>query len=573
MFSRSVTRRGPTGHTRLSQRENEKFPIHQILRRALQRLPMAHRMGGTRLFKAFLTLLPVLALFLLWDHGRGVPSIRLPLSEHSEVSIILSQVSLQVVECVKSVAYLQHHFLQHVNTERFLNAVELQHHLRCVVERGTFRRGRDRDIRSTKHSYKWFTDPSCSSTQPPSETDSIKTISQICDHLQGKRLFLVGDRVQYSLHNLILHRFGADQGNALRLCAGAGFCNWHQICPQVTHPITSSEVNSSTPPYDKLMQYPLSSSDKHTIPANWSHVGITRYAQSTTLLLTNKRSDRRLNDYHIPSSTDVRENESFWRFWLLSSDITVLSKGPVPAPAWSWKRARDPSLGASDRSGFALRPVRDAGFSKAFQNFTMPSGRMLAASTLPSNVHMYTATDIIEAATRATVEIWLPAAMRTLSTLRDDPDGTLRNKVIVWRGEWFAQGRCNQVDTLMRKRALENVLGLEKRVKRQYVLDPWLSFHNVQGMRLPSVTLFVLIFRIVTVLLQSLCLQQLLPYFDITYLPHYMHLAPFRHGLLADCLSINPTAPDRHIDEVFLRGLLRVMNWKSQPIGGQKPGD
>jgi hypothetical protein len=439
---------------------------------------MIHKTRTNWLIKPFLVFL-VLALFILWESGRDAPHIRLPLFKGSEAFITLSQASLQAVDCLKSVAYLQPHFLEHVNTGRLLNAMELQHHLQCDVERGMFRRDYDRDMHSAEHSYNWFRDPNCSSTRRHTELDSNTTFSQICAHLRGKRLLLIGDRVQYSLHNLILHRLGLDQENPHRLCAGAEFCNWHQICPQPAHPITSLESNS-TLPNDDPMQPPVSSLEKHLIPANWSHVGIMRYAQSTALLSTSKRSDHRLNDPYLPSSTSIRENESFWRFWVMGSDIIVLSKGPVPAPAWSWKGVAGSSLGTSDMSGFALRPVRARVFSQAFHNFTMPSGRTLVDSRLPSNVHEYTAADIIEAATRATIEVWLPATMRTLSTIRNDPGRTLSNKVIVWRGEWFAQSRCNQVNTT-RKLSPGSVLGLGVRAKSQYVVDPWLAFHNVQG--------------------------------------------------------------------------------------------
>jgi len=81
--------------------------------------------------------------------------------------------------------------------------------------------------------------------------------------------------------------------------------------------------------------------------------------------------------------------------------------------------------------------------------------------------------------------------------------------------------------------------------------------------------------ELLAVIIQSLCLQKLLPFFDIPYLPHYMHLAPFRSGLLdsagargdpgngtSDCLSIDPAAQDRYIDEVFLRGILRATERK-----------
>lgn len=463
----------PIGHARRSGQASRNL-LDEYREESLENSPMAHK---SWLIKPVLIFL-VMALFMLWESGRDASYIRLPLFEDSEVFMTLSQASLRAVDCIKSVAYLQPHFFEHVNTERLLNAVELQHDLQCVVERGVFRRASARDMRPTERSYVWFRDPDCLGTRSR-ELAAIPT-SQICQHLRGKRLLLIGDRTQYSLHNLILHRLGVDQENVHRLCAGPELCNWHQICLQPVHPITgitSLDSNSSSLPYDDPIQHPVSPLEKHLIPVNWSHIGIMRYAQSTTLLSTSKRSDRRLNDPYLSSSTSIRENESFWRFWVMGSDIIVLSKGPVPAPAWSWKGS---SLGTSDMSGFALRPVRDHVFSHEFDNFTMPSGRTLTNSRLPSNVHEYTAADITEAATRATIEVWLPATLRTLSTLRNDPDGTLRKKVIVWRGEWFAQSRCNQPSTRRRKR-LGSVLGLRVRAKSVYVADPWLAFHNLQG--------------------------------------------------------------------------------------------
>ena len=52
--------------------------------------------------------------------------------------------------------------------------------------------------------------------------------------------------------------------------------------------------------------------------------------------------------------------------------------------------------------------------------------------------------------------------------------------------------------------------------------------------------------ELLAVLIQSLCLQKLLPFFDIPYLPHYMHLSPFRSG--PSRLSERSTGPrEKHI--------------------------
>jgi hypothetical protein len=64
------------------------------------------------------------------------------------------------------------------------------------------------------------------------------------------------------------------------------------------------------------------------------------------------------------------------------------------------------------------------------------------------------------------------------------------------------------------------------------------------------------------------------------HLPHHMHLAPFRSGLLdsastrgnpgnstPDCLSTDPAAQDRYIDEVFLRSILRERSGNNDLAG------
>lgn len=148
-------------------------------------------------------------------------------------------------------------------------------------------------------------------------------------------------------------------------------------------------------------------------------------------------------------------------------------------------------------SGFAVRPTRDHGFNQAFQNQTISSpllGKALDKSVeIPSSVWEYGPPDIIQAALRATLQVWLPTTLQTLSALREihSGPGSTVQKTIIWRGEWFQSEICprtlkNQTCKSGPASILENTLGLQYTWGKARGIDnPWQAFYNVQG-QLPT---------------------------------------------------------------------------------------
>jgi hypothetical protein len=343
--------------------------------------------------------------------------------------------------------------------------------------------------------------------------------------------------------------------------------------------VSDSNINSD------LLSTP-SSAYKHAVPANWAklNLSIIRYSPSANLHYVHKRHSKHLNEAYISSSTGVREIESFWSFWVKGSDIVVLSKPPVPAPAWSYLSSSD---GMGELRGFAVRP--DASplsklIGPLWQNITLDLGgqerhqRSLSKST----ANGYTSKEIIHSAVQATLQLWLPALLTTLQALKELSMST--QTTYVWRGEWFVQIECGTNPALIETQ-LERIVGLNLHSTIP-VKDPWSAFHNVQGKGCPrSKWISRGDLCSAQVLLQSQILQRLLPYHGIPYLPHYMHLAPFTSGFVGsgdfektvsskvsgiqsreleglNCLTYDPLVENSHVEEVFLGGLARVLAWE-----------
>lgn len=470
-------------------------------------------------------ILVFLALFMVYKISsvKRVPSVQLPLFNDSTLFGELSAAASETIEHVKSISYVQHHFLAHVHPERLHNSFILQRFLTCVVEQGEFRPMTGPKAKGQSEvRYEWRPDQRCFQYRKGLKMNPmLPDAEDICAHIRGKRLLMLGDRSQYTLHDLLLHRLSSGTGSH-RACAGAEFCNWHAICQPswFTSAVDNhSENRSEIPPARSFTQ-------KHLVPSNWSHLAIMRYAPSSSLLSSSKRSDRRLTEPYLSSATEIREHESFWRFWVTGSDIIVLSKGPVPAPSWSWKEPLDHRTmhgQTSEWSGFAVRPVWDHNFNKAFRNGNFSSPFLASAweesAKLPSSVREYRREDIVRAAIRATLQVWLPATLKTLSSLRTESGdaGNTAKKTIIWRGDWFQQEIQDSQTRHKDPTRLESVLALVGTGKQAYgVDDPWRAFHNVQGWLLrtnnpllrlrfsphPSSTLSVALPRTTSTLLQ-----------------------------------------------------------------------
>lgn len=564
-------------------------------------------------------------------------SLQLPLYTHSPLWNDLAIAASEAVEKAKTAHWIEHRFRPdgEARSRRLVEANSLQEYLSCSAQRGAFHQDDEGVTQSQGSKYSWAVDEACKGTAVHARLGSGG--GTLCGRLAGKRLVLVGDRVQYGLHDHLLATLSSSHDAselARHPCMGADFCNWHTICSADSSPppVPEPDAQSETPFELKSNSRDQSSfrhhhethkrsPDVYNGPlvnySNLSKSTILRYVPSSSLLFTLKRSDRRLNEPHLSSATDIRDTESFWKYWVSASDIIILSKAPVSAPKWSWDeptiadatlsfRASDAASEYSS-SGFLVRPVRDRVWTSAFQNLS--SGLLQRAYDLNENDRPLwvsgwasTAEDVVSAALYATLAVWLPNTLRTLDGLGEEfefgakVDVEKSQKIFIWRGEWLApaaecglkakgaretgNGRCR------RKRAtfaLEDILGLQETAAgyRGRLKDPWRAFHNVQGKRNARVIRSLLLGllsgsdrRLVastvrTVVFQTLILEALLPYFDIAFLPHHMQLTAL-HALDP---SINPNlqmrkedrqaVAARHLDGPFMSALERILEWKS----------
>lgn len=437
------------------------------------------------ILKTTISLFVLYATFEIFSSNKPPSTIRLDGTVSNILQRRLAAVAEETVGYINIIPSLQRHFLAPVNSQRLKNAQVLQDYLICAVNSGMFvlqntkMRSHGRSLNAL---YRWIPDNNCQKTlenasspvgnkQHPVIRASYSNID-ICHFLRGKRLVLLGDRLQYSLHDLIVHRLSFDHA-----CVGAEFCNWHRICPISSEPsFTSTTFSSNGTLSDADL---IIDPDSYSFSATRNH-GLMRYAQSTSLLPIAKRSDRRLNDPYMSIATDVREHESYWKFWISGSDIIVLSRGPVSAPAWSYTIDHPTNV---DHSRFEHRQLGiDKEFTTILQNISLPS--MPSWHSGPGRNVLgdgYNLDEITSAAVRATLEIWLPSVFRTLVSVRDN---AWDEKIFVWRGEWYAQKFCQESGFPTGSVDTAELLGIKGAGKSGSLSDPWLTYRNIQGLLL-----------------------------------------------------------------------------------------
>jgi hypothetical protein len=420
--------------------------------------------------------------------------------------------------------------------------MELQQFLGCSMEEGSYSleeqaRSFTRNPHHLLPTYMWRSSSRCHDSLYPvkAQTAPINASNAgqiICSRLKGRTMILLGDHVQYTLHNLLLNSLH----HAHTDCPGAQYCNWHTICA----------TDKSDTSLSRKMPAP------HVHPG----FGVLRFVWSTTLYSSTNPYEPRFNYPYVSPATGVREMETSWYPWTRLSDLIILSKGPISAPAKSYaSRGATGTFYLGKSSGTSGRYTRL--FEHLIPERVPPSHRKVAAG-----VH-----EILNAAVRATFSHWLPSLLSTLVLLRSEPN--TKQKLIVWRGEWFVQPGCD-LSPDIRKLSWESLIGWES--AKATVTDPWSLFHNSQGLIIlssPETN-----FTLNTVYLQSRILQLLLPHFGIFYLPHEMHLAPFRAGFARsagdvtpdgksgkkwDCMKYQFPSPGLAIEDAFLSGLAYIL--------------
>lgn len=278
----------------------------------------------------------------------------------------------------------------------------------------------------------------------------------LCSRLRTKRILLVGPEQTFHLHSLWLHSL-SEQFNTSSKCLGPEFCTFHHVCLDGT-----IEASLST---TRVKKFP-SSRELLTYGSS-----ILRFILSTTLYGSNNPNDLVYTTPIIDPETGVRSKNNFWMSQARKTDVLVLNRGPVAAPASTYSFG----LGAvAGNWSFA-----DNLYSNASTRYFGPgkNGEQLDLSRTYN--HRYRrAICIINAALHATLTIFLPGIMETLTAIQKDT--VIQTKMIVWHGTWYLNPICTDHGT-------PKGFSIEPQVLPLYdddngvVVDPWTLYYNAQG--------------------------------------------------------------------------------------------
>ncbi|KAF8918133.1 hypothetical protein CPB85DRAFT_1558389 [Mucidula mucida] len=185
---------------------------------------------------------------------------------------------------------------------------------------------------------------------------------------------------------------------------------------------------------------------------------------SSTLLTSIDPADDHYSVPQIDPLTGVRIHQTPWLEQARKSDVVVLSRGPVPAPAWTY-----------DGSSQGNWSFVDAIYTNH------PAAYISDASELASRV--------INAALHVTLADFLPSLARTLSTISTDADIRRRKARWIWHSSLYQTEPC-LVPTSYLDQA---IFGNDD--------DLWVLYFNAQ------------------VYMHNFMLPKLLPFYGITYMP------------------------------------------------------
>ncbi|KII95739.1 hypothetical protein PLICRDRAFT_170348 [Plicaturopsis crispa FD-325 SS-3] len=265
------------------------------------------------------------------------------------------------------------------------------------------------------------------SCTPPSAAD-------LCNALATRRVLIVGDQTSFHLHSILLRAVLTD-GTPPHTCLGPEFCTFHHIC------LPPSLVDDGVP-RPRALKLPTRATLASTRSA------ILRFILSSDLSGSVSRDP--ISGPVVDPKTLVRTHIALYLpSFRRSSDILVVSLPPIPAPAWTY--------------------VYDA--PKGNWTFTDSLPRYLG----PSKTSIPEAEQIVNAAVHATLETFLPNAIRVLQDIRTELKvDTGQARTVVWHGAWCRDGGRS---------------------------DPWKLYHDAQ------------------VHMQTALLRILLPRYSIPFLP------------------------------------------------------
>ncbi|KAF8639577.1 hypothetical protein AX17_001479 [Amanita inopinata Kibby_2008] len=326
-----------------------------------------------------------------------------------------------------------------------LGIKEVQDLLACYVQQGTW-------------SDQSFTpNTRCFSTHL-AERRSTALVLDLCSVLRTKKILLVGSETTFYLHSLWLHSL-SETFNVSDKCLGAEFCTFHHICVNQTILDSSSATRIKKVPGLRELSAHGSS--------------ILRFFLSTTLFTSNDIRDRAYTTPIIDVQTGIRVKNAFWMNQARKSDVLVMSRSPIPAPASTYVFGKDTMGNWSFVNDLYLNQ------STRYFNFEESKGR--TATSRMQDRQYQLATRIVNAALHSTLTIYLPGIMQTLLAIQKDP--AIRSKVLIWHGTWYLHPICTN-HGITRNIPLEPQLlpVFDEYDNDILASDSWSSYYNAQGM-------------------------------------------------------------------------------------------
>lgn len=260
----------------------------------------------------------------------------------------------------------------------------------------------DWDVRESLK-WRWVPSPSC--TRKGADPPTPLSRRAFCGLLAHKAILMVGDTLQYSLHDLILDWTSVEPHS----CYGDLYCKEHSLCGALRRAKSGVEdweadervfLELPTPPAMGLEPRSESHSDEE--PADVER----RAEKGRSTMLRYRRSDGlQLGSQHttpayIHPITGIREVNQQWLADATRADVTILTKPPLPLP---------------------LRGHNETWDSWWDEQVDHPDER------------------IVEAAWRITEDVWLPEVVGALRSVRSSAKPGL---LVVYRGGWRAHHDC-----------------------------------------------------------------------------------------------------------------------------------
>ena len=326
--------------------------------------------------------------------------------------------------------------------------------------------------------------------------------TRLCQSLQGRTIHLVGPHeTLYQLHTYLLKTLHLP---AMRVsCPGPISCPFHALC----HPLSRSPGSSAPGP--------LTPADVAS-----TNTSLLRFLYSSTLHPSPTRDDARFRLPFVDPRTGVRVVDSRWVTQAATAsknkaaDVLVLSRAPLPAPAWSYNSSRG--------DWTWLRALRGPELEHA-----EPLAHHLFVDVL-SRLDYYLPTEpnsqrlllLLGAALHSTVSTFLPSLLLNLEKLREHAGhrAIFGEKPVLWYGSWFQPVSCasDHVSTLLSSEPDPQRLLLRLLAQAEAIDNPWSAYYNAQG--LASFFAEVISAELVTpVYMHERLLKELLPKYGILY--------------------------------------------------------